>query len=71
MDLEKKMVINNLYKINNLIDKLNLKHDLIVNNLEDVMMIDNKIINEENIKNIKNNNLNIKDINNKIINDLV
>ncbi len=59
MDIEKNLAINNLNSINNFINKLNDEHDLLVNELRNNLEIDNKVIEEEKLLLIKNNNLKI------------
>ena len=62
------IAINELNVINSYISSLNQQLDLLVNNLNDTLLIDKRIVDDEKFKKIKNNNLSISDkINDSII----
>lgn len=61
----KQITIDILYKINNLIDKLNNEHNSLINYLNESLVIDNKAFSSDTINIIKDNNISIS---NEIIN---
>lgn len=62
---DKKITIEILYKINNLIDKLNYEHNSLLKYINECLVIDKKLFNEDNFKKIRDNN---KIISNEIMN---
>lgn len=61
----KQITIDILYKINNLIDKLNSEHNSLINYLNECLVIDNKVFNRDNFNIVRDNNISIY---NEIIN---
>ena len=67
-NIEKITAINELNVISSYISSLNQQLDLLVNNLNETLLIDKRIVDDEKFKKIKNNNLSISDkINDSII----
>ena len=67
-DMEKKVVNENLNRIVKLIDSINKHHQSLVEKLEEVLLIDGKVVNQEELDLIQKNNY---DIQNKILYDIM
>lgn len=65
-DVEKQLTIENLNRIVHLIDNLNSHHQLLVDKLENVLLIDGKVVNQDKLDLIQKRNCDIK---NEILNN--
>lgn len=67
-DIDKEVAIENLNHIVRLINSINKHHQSLVDKIEDVLLIDGKVINHNDLNMIQKNNY---DIQNKIVNDIL